>query len=136
MSHLVLVNAGVLAMVMNALKRDAEEGKASRGEMLEELKATVIPYEPPSHQPPQEEWQYLLVWLRTAAEQGWGSSEGANSLRGRLCRILDENGGEFPNKGLNLGEAVKALAATTKPQVNVAWSLPPNWDDVKFNLDH
>jgi hypothetical protein len=35
-----LVNAGALQMVINALRRDAEEGKAVRGEMADELLAT------------------------------------------------------------------------------------------------
>jgi len=39
----VLVNAGALQMVRNALKRDADEGKQSRREILEELEATIRP---------------------------------------------------------------------------------------------
>lgn len=39
----VLVNAGALQMVRNALKRDADEGKQSRREMLAELEATIRP---------------------------------------------------------------------------------------------
>ena len=40
-SGMCLVNAGALQMVINALRRDAEEGKAVRGEMADELLATV-----------------------------------------------------------------------------------------------
>ncbi len=39
----VTVNAGALQMVVNALRRDAVEGKAARGEMADELLATVAP---------------------------------------------------------------------------------------------
>jgi len=39
----VLVNAGALQTVRNALKRDADEGKQSRREILEELEATIRP---------------------------------------------------------------------------------------------
>ena len=39
-SGMRLVNAGALQMVINALRRDAEEGKAARGEMADELLAT------------------------------------------------------------------------------------------------
>lgn len=38
---MILVNAGALQMVINALRRDAEEGKVVRGEMADELLATV-----------------------------------------------------------------------------------------------
>lgn len=40
-SGMRLVNAGALKMVINALRRDAEEGKAARGEMADELLATA-----------------------------------------------------------------------------------------------
>ena len=40
--HMVLVDAGALQMVRNALKRDAESGNQARAEMLDELdKATT-----------------------------------------------------------------------------------------------
>lgn len=38
---LVFVGAGALQMVINALRRDAEEGKKSRGEMADSLLATA-----------------------------------------------------------------------------------------------
>lgn len=41
----VRVNSGALQMVRNALKRDAEEGKQSRREMLEELDKVTYPIE-------------------------------------------------------------------------------------------
>lgn len=40
-SGMCLVNAGALQMVINALRRDAEEGKVVRGEMADELLASV-----------------------------------------------------------------------------------------------
>lgn len=40
-SSYILVNKGVLQMVVNALIRDAKDGKAIRGEMADELLATV-----------------------------------------------------------------------------------------------
>ena len=39
----VSVDSGALAMVLNALRRDAAEGKASRQEMVDELEATISP---------------------------------------------------------------------------------------------
>lgn len=39
----VTVNAGALQMVVNALRRDAAEGKTARDEMADELLATVAP---------------------------------------------------------------------------------------------
>ena len=39
--QMVLVNAGALQMVMNALRRDADKGMQSRAEMLAELATTV-----------------------------------------------------------------------------------------------
>ena len=45
-SRMVMVNAGALQMVRNALKRDADEGKASRGEMLAELDKATTPADP------------------------------------------------------------------------------------------
>ena len=40
-SGMCIVNAGALQMVINALRRDAEEGKVVRGEMADELLSTV-----------------------------------------------------------------------------------------------
>ena len=39
----VSVDSGAIAMVLNALRRDAAEGKASRQEMVDELEATISP---------------------------------------------------------------------------------------------
>ena len=39
----VSVDSGAIAMVLNALRRDATEGKASRQEMVDELEATISP---------------------------------------------------------------------------------------------
>lgn len=41
-SGMCLVNAGALQMVINALRRDAEEGKVVRGEMADELLASSV----------------------------------------------------------------------------------------------
>ncbi|MNY75442.1 hypothetical protein D3C86_2147160 [compost metagenome] len=38
---LVLVGAGAIQMVVNALRRDAEEGKLARGEMVDALLASM-----------------------------------------------------------------------------------------------
>lgn len=38
----VSVDAGALQMVINALRRDATEGKLVRGEMADELERTVV----------------------------------------------------------------------------------------------
>jgi len=46
MSRLVLVDAGALEMVLNALTRDCEKGMLARGEMVAEIRKTVRPYEP------------------------------------------------------------------------------------------
>ncbi len=43
MSQKVTVDAGALQMVINALRKDAEEGKVVRGEMADELLKTIIP---------------------------------------------------------------------------------------------
>ena len=43
MSQKVTVDAGALQMVINALRKDAEEGKVVRGEMVDELLKTVTP---------------------------------------------------------------------------------------------
>lgn len=37
----VVVDRGVLRMVLNALRRDAEEGKAARGERADELESAA-----------------------------------------------------------------------------------------------
>lgn len=39
----VVVNAGALQMVINALRRDAAEGRVARGEMADQLIATSAP---------------------------------------------------------------------------------------------
>ena len=41
--HMVLVDAGALQMVRNALKRDAESGNQARAEMLDELDKATTP---------------------------------------------------------------------------------------------
>lgn len=41
MSKLVTVDAGALRMVLNVLRRDAEEGRKVRGEMADELEAST-----------------------------------------------------------------------------------------------
>lgn len=42
MSKQVIVDASALKMVLNALRRDAEEGKIIRGEMANELENSII----------------------------------------------------------------------------------------------
>lgn len=44
--HIVLVDAGALQMVRNALRRDAEGGNQARAEMLAELDKATFPHEP------------------------------------------------------------------------------------------
>ena len=43
--HMVLVDAGALQMVRNALKRDVESGNQARAEMLDELDKATTPQE-------------------------------------------------------------------------------------------
>ena len=47
----VLVNAGALQMVRNALQRDADDGRSARGEMLAELDAVTKPAPAQAQQP-------------------------------------------------------------------------------------
>lgn len=46
----VLVSKAALALALNALKRDAEEGRIVRAEIAAEIEATIIhlPFPPPS----------------------------------------------------------------------------------------
>jgi hypothetical protein len=50
----VLVNAGALQMVRNALQRDADDGRSARGEMLAELDAVTKPAPAQAQQPVNE----------------------------------------------------------------------------------
>jgi hypothetical protein len=40
--NMVMVDSGALSMVLNALRRDAEEGKTVRGEMADALESTMV----------------------------------------------------------------------------------------------
>lgn len=67
-ARFVAVNTGALQMVRNVLRRDADEGKQARGEMLEELdRATKALPQPTLREPTDAMHRAAMVYL---AEHG------------------------------------------------------------------
>lgn len=83
----VLVNAGALQMVRNALKRDADEGKQSRREMLAELEATIRPVRdaPQAGEALTLGQARILIDYRALIEAAWGQHRYAQGTSGCIA---------------------------------------------------
>ncbi|GER21302.1 hypothetical protein [Variovorax boronicumulans] len=73
--NLVLVGAGALQMVINALWRDVEEGKRARGEMVDALLASMQPA------PVQAGAQQAVYQLRAPLSDDWRETPMTAAMR-------------------------------------------------------